>query len=151
MVKTNEAKVREFHEAFGHPRPDTPAFPASERISLRLGLIAEELTELSQALAARNLTEVADALGDILYVTYGMGIEFGIPMDAVFGTIQNSNMSKLGEDGKPIYREDGKILKGPNYKKPTKKIQQLLMMEGAAYQDVYGDPHDEILIPQEPS
>lgn len=151
MVKTNEHKVIEFHEAFGHPIPHIAGFPDSDRISLRLGLITEELSELSLAVDTRDLTEVADALGDILYVTYGMGIEFGLPMNAIFGAIHDSNMSKLGEDGKPIYREDGKILKGPNYKKPTKKIQQLLMMEGASYQDVYGDRHDELLIPQEPS
>lgn len=149
MVKTNEGKVIEFHEAFGHPTPHIPIFPHADRISLRLGLITEELSELSQALEARNLTEVADALGDILYVTYGMGIEFGLPMNAIFGAIHDSNMSKLGKDGKPIYREDGKIMKGPNYKKPTEKIQQLLLLEGAVYQDVYGDHYGETLIPQE--
>lgn len=149
MIKTNESKVINFHEAFGHPTPHTPRFPTSDRISLRLGLITEELSELSQSLAARNLTEVADALGDILYVTYGMGIEFGLPMDAIFATIHESNMSKLGEDGKPIYREDGKVMKGPNYKKPTERIQQLLLLKGASYLDVYGDHHGETLVPQE--
>lgn len=149
MVKTNEAKVREFHETFRHPTPHLPGFPASDRISLRLGLIAEELSELSQAIDKRNLTEVADALGDILYVTYGLGIEFGLPMDAVFEAIHASNMSKLGEDGKPIYREDGKVLKGPNYKKPTEAICRLLLSVGAAYQDVDGGDHVETLTPQE--
>ena len=85
---------------------------------MRVSLIDEELEELKQAIKDRDLKEVADALTDILYVTYGAGHAFGINLDQCFNEVQQSNMSKLGEDGKPIYNEDGKVLKGPNYFKP---------------------------------
>ena len=93
---------------------------STEKInSLRISLIEEELDELKQAMKEKNLKEVADALTDILYVTYGAGHAFGIDLDKCFEEVQNSNMSKLGEDGKPIYNENGKVMKGPNYFKPN--------------------------------
>ena len=93
---------------------------------MRLELIAEELGELEEAIANKDLVGIADALTDILYVTYGAGHAFGLDLDACFREVQRSNMSKLGEDGKPIYREDGKVLKGPNYSEPDlKKTLQL--------------------------
>ena len=93
---------------------------STEKInSLRISLIEEELDELKQAMKEKNLKEVADALTDILYVTYGAGHAFGIDLDKCFDEVQNSNMSKLGEDGKPIYNESGKVMKGPNYFKPN--------------------------------
>ena len=92
---------------------------STEKInSLRISLIEEELDELKQAIKEKNLKEVADALTDILYVTYGAGHAFGIDLDKCFDEVQNSNMSKLGENGKPIYNESGKVMKGPNYFKP---------------------------------
>ena len=92
---------------------------STEKInSLRISLIEEELDELKQAIKEKNLKEVADALTDILYVTYGAGHAFGIDLDKCFDEVQNSNMSKLGEDGRPIYNESGKVMKGPNYFKP---------------------------------
>ena len=92
---------------------------STEKInSLRISLIEEELDELKQAMKEKNLKEVADALTDILYVTYGAGHAFGIDLDKCFDEVQNSNMSKLGENGKPIYNESGKVMKGPNYFKP---------------------------------
>lgn len=113
------AKVWEFHNAFALPFLFSPAFPPSPRIKLRMDLHDEECRELEDAIVNRDVVEVADALGDIVYLAHGMAIEFGIDLDAVLAEIHASNMSKLGEDGKPILREDGKVLKGPNYFKPN--------------------------------
>jgi predicted HAD superfamily Cof-like phosphohydrolase len=117
-IETNNVKVKNFMEAFGQEVLDSPQFPDSDTVRLRIELIREELEELVDAIAADDLVEVADALTDILYVTYGAGHAFGIDLDACFEEVQRSNMSKLGADGKPIYREDGKILKGPNFSEP---------------------------------
>lgn len=111
--------VMEFHTTYGMPVGDKPQFLTKEREKLRIALIDEEYTdELLPALKEGNLVEVADALGDLVYVIYGMAIEMGINLGAILLEIQDSNMSKLGINGKPIYREDGKVLKGPNFKEP---------------------------------
>jgi len=116
---TNFEKVAEFMNAF---KQDVETEPQWTSVSeLRYSLIDEELKELREALDDRNLVEVADALTDLLYVVYGAGHSFGIDLDKCFKEVHNSNMSKLGEDGNPIYREDGKVLKGPNYWKPDLK------------------------------
>ena len=115
---TNFQKVKNFMETFGQEVKSKPSI-SSERINkLRYNLIKEELDEFKQALDNSDLLEVADALTDILYVTYGAGHAFGINLDACFEEVQNSNMSKLGNDGKPIYNDLGKVMKGPNYFKP---------------------------------
>ena len=116
---SNFEKVAEFMNAFGQAVETSPGWTSVSE--LRYDLIDEELKELRQALDERNLVEVADALTDLLYVVYGAGHSFGIPLDKCFEEVHNSNMSKLGADGKPIYREDGKVLKGPNYWKPDLK------------------------------
>lgn len=110
--------VREFHAVFGHPIANTPGLIPRSRAALRHALIAEELQEFYEAIAADDLVEIADALGDLMYVVHGAAIEYGIPLDDAFREIHDSNMSKLGEDGKPIHREDGKVLKGPNFDEP---------------------------------
>lgn len=116
---TNFDKVAEFMNAF---KQDVETEPQWTGVSeLRYNLIDEELKELRQALDERNLIEVADALTDLLYVVYGAGHSFGINLDKCFEEVHNSNMSKLGEDGNPVYREDGKVLKGPNYWAPNLK------------------------------
>lgn len=115
---TNNEKVKEFMQKFGQTVRTKPEFPDNDTVHLRVDLIEEELKELAEAIAERNIVEVADALTDILYVVYGAGHTFGIDLDKTFAEVHRSNMSKLGEDGKPIYREDGKILKGPNYTPP---------------------------------
>ena len=112
---TNYEKVKEFHTVFGQDAPDTPGFPAKDVIKLRIELIREEFQELKDAIKDKDLVEVADALTDILYVTYGAGIAFGIDLDACLAEVHRSNMTKLGKDGKPVHREDGKIIKGPHY------------------------------------
>ena len=123
---TNFDHVRTFMKTFGQEVNTEPELPNDETSKLRLELIGEELGELEEAIANKDLVEIADALTDILYVTYGAGHAFGIDLDACFREVQRSNMSKLGEDGKPIYREDGKVLKGPNYSEPDlKKTLQL--------------------------
>ena len=115
---TNFEKVKIFMETFGQ-EVKTKSSLSSEKInSLRLSLIQEELDELNKAIQDKDIVEVADALTDILYVTYGAGHAFGIDLDQCFNEVQNSNMSKLGDDGKPIYNENGKVMKGPNYFKP---------------------------------
>lgn len=119
--KTNFDLVEDFMKAFGQEVKSDPDFPNDETVSLRIELIAEELNELFDACEQKNIVEVADALTDILYVTYGAGHAFGIDLDECFREVQRSNMSKLGEDGKPIYRDDGKVLKGPNYSEPDLK------------------------------
>ena len=115
---TNFEKVRLFMKTYGQEVKDKAGFSDAKTNKLRINLIKEELEELTQAMNDKNLLEVADALTDILYVTYGAGHAFGIDLDKCFDEVQNSNMSKLGEDGKPIYNESGKVMKGPNYFKP---------------------------------
>ena len=119
--ETNNIKVKKFMEAFGQEVKKEPEMPDGETVNLRIELIAEELEELWDACEQKDIVEIADALTDILYVTYGAGHAFGIDLDKCFKEVQRSNMSKLGEDGKPIYREDGKIMKGPNYSEPDLK------------------------------
>ena len=115
---TNFEKVRIFMKTYGQEVKDKAGFSDARTNKLRIDLIKEELDELTEAMQDKNLLEVADALTDILYVTYGAGHAFGIDLDKCFEEVQNSNMSKLGEDGKPIYNEAGKVMKGPNYFKP---------------------------------
>jgi predicted HAD superfamily Cof-like phosphohydrolase len=115
---TNFEKVRLFMNTYGQEVKDKAGFSDAKTNKLRIDLIKEELEELTEAMQDKNLLEVADALTDILYVTYGAGHAFGIDLDKCFEEVQNSNMSKLGEDGKPIYNEAGKVMKGPNYFKP---------------------------------
>ena len=115
---TNFEKVGIFMKTFGQEVKDQASFSTEKINNLRLSLIEEELKELKVAMENNDLLEVADALTDILYVTYGAGHAFGIDLDKCFNEVQNSNMSKLGKDGKPIYNESGKVMKGPNYFKP---------------------------------
>ena len=115
---TNFDKVGTFMKTFGQEVKTKPSFSTDKINKLRLDLIKEELTELTEAMNNKDLVEVADALTDILYVTYGAGHAFGINLDMCFEEVQNSNMSKLDENGKPIYNEHGKVMKGPNYFKP---------------------------------
>ena len=115
---TNFERVRKFMEIFGQEIKEKAEFPNLKITSLRYDLIDEELKEFKVAIEKKDLKEVADALTDILYVTYGAGHAFGINLDKCFKEVQESNMSKLGLDGKPIYNESGKVMKGPNYFKP---------------------------------
>jgi len=115
---SNFNKVKTFMETFGQEVKTKPLFSTDKINSLRFDLIKEELEELKEAMENKDLLEVADALTDILYVTYGAGHAFGIDLDKCFEEVQSSNMSKLGEDGKPIYNEAGKVMKGPKYFKP---------------------------------
>jgi len=115
---SNFRGVKKFMQIFGQEIKDKAEFPNEKIVQLRYELIREELEELNQAIKERDLKEVADALTDILYVTYGAGHAFGIDLDNCFDEVQKSNMSKLGSDGKPIYNENGKVMKGPNYFKP---------------------------------
>ncbi len=115
---TNFERVKKFMQTFGQEIKGKPCFPDEKITSLRYELIQEELKELKEALDSRDIKEVADALTDILYVTYGAGHAFGINLDKCFEEVQNSNMSKLGIDGKPIYNDKGKVMKGPNYFRP---------------------------------
>jgi len=116
---TNFDKVGVFMKTFGQEVKDKPSLSSDKINKLRISLIKEELDELKEAMDSKDLLEVADALTDLLYVTYGAGHAFGIDLDKCFGEVQNSNMSKLGDDGKPIYNEFGKVMKGPNYFKPN--------------------------------
>ena len=116
---SNFSKVGIFMKTFGQEVKDKPSFSTDKINKLRIDLIKEELEELAEAMKNNDLLEVADALTDILYVTYGAGHAFGINLDKCFEEVQNSNMSKLGKDGKPIYNEAGKVMKGPNYFKPN--------------------------------
>ena len=118
---TNFEKVGIFMKTFGQEVKDKPSFSTEKINNLRVSLIEEELKELKDAMKSNDLLEVADALTDILYVTYGAGHAFGIDLDECFNEVQNSNMSKLGDDGKPIYNEHGKVMKGPKYFKPDLK------------------------------
>ena len=116
---TNFNKVGTFMKTFGQEVKNKPSFSTDKINKLRLDLIKEELDELKEAMNNKDLLEVADALTDILYVTYGTGHAFGINLDQCFEEVQNSNMSKLDENGKPIYNNAGKVMKGPNYFKPN--------------------------------
>ena len=116
---SNFSKVKTFMKTFGQEVKDKPSLPDKKIQDLRYELIKEELDEFKQAIEDKNLKEVADALTDILYVTYGAGHAFGIDLDKCFDEVQSSNMSKLGSNGKPIYNESGKVMKGPNYFQPN--------------------------------
>jgi len=116
---TNFEGVKKFMQTFGQEVKTKASFPNDKITKLRLDLIREELSELEEAIEKKDIKEVADALTDILYVTYGAGHAFGINLDKCFEEVQNSNMSKLGSDGKPIYNEHGKVMKGPSYFKPN--------------------------------
>ena len=116
---SNFESVKKFMETFGQEIKEKASFPNDKITSLRYELIKEELDEFKEAIDKKDIKEVADALTDILYVTYGAGHAFGIDLDKCFEEVQNSNMSKLGNDGKPIYNENGKVMKGPNYFKPN--------------------------------
>ena len=118
---SNFSKVGIFMKTFGQEVKNKPSFSTDKINKLRLDLIKEELSELTDAMNNNDLLEVADALTDILYVTYGAGHAFGIDLDKCFDEVQNSNMSKLDENGKPIYNENGKVMKGPKYFKPNLK------------------------------
>ena len=118
---SNFDDVKTFMQTFGQEVKIKAEFPKEKIIKLRYDLIKEELDELQNAIKTKNLKEIADALTDILYVTYGAGHAYGIDLDKCFGEVQKSNMSKLGEDGKPIYNEKGKVMKGPNYSEPNLK------------------------------
>jgi predicted HAD superfamily Cof-like phosphohydrolase len=115
---TNFESVKKFMETFGQEIREKAGFPNEKITSLRYDLIKEELDELKEAMDNKDIKEVADALTDILYVTYGAGHAFGVDLDKCFEEVQNSNMSKLDSDGKPIYNDKGKVMKGPNYFKP---------------------------------
>ena len=115
---SNFKKVGTFMKTFGQEVKATPSFSSDKINKLRIDLIKEELDELQEAMKNNDLLEVADALTDILYVTYGAGHAFGIDLDKCFDEVQNSNMSKLGKNGEPIYNDSGKVMKGPNYFKP---------------------------------
>ena len=118
---TNFGRVKKFMETFGQEIKEKAEFPDNKITALRYDLIKEELQEFQDAINKKDIKEVADALTDILYVTYGAGHAFGINLDKCFEEVQNSNMSKLGSDGKPIYNEKGKVMKGPKYFKPDLK------------------------------
>ena len=116
---TNFESVKKFMKTFGQEIKEKASFPNEKITDLRYDLIKEELNELKEAIDNKDIKEVADALTDILYVTYGAGHAFGINLDKCFEEVQNSNMSKLDVNGKPIYNEKGKVMKGPNYFKPN--------------------------------
>ena len=118
---SNFEDVKKFMETFGQMVRTKPQFPDEKTMQLRFDLITEELNELEQAMKTKNLKEIADALTDILYVTYGAGYAYGIYLDKCFKEVQRANMSKLGKDGKPIYNESGKVMKGSNYSEPNLK------------------------------
>jgi len=115
---SNFESVKKFMQTFGQEVKTKPNFPEEQVVKLRFDLIEEELKEFKQAIERKDIKEVADALTDILYVTYGAGHAFGVNLDKCFEEVQNSNMSKLGKDGKPIYNDQGKVMKGPNYFEP---------------------------------
>ena len=123
---SNFNKVKAFMNTYGQDVNEKASFPEDTIVQLRVDLIEEELNELKEAIKNNDLVEVADALTDILYVTYGAGHSFGVDLDKCFDEVQRSNMSKLGEDGNPIYNDTGKVMKGPNYSAPDlKKIIEL--------------------------
>ena len=118
---SNFNKVKAFMNTYGQEVKERAAFPENKIVQLRIDLIEEELNELKEAVKNNDIVEVADALTDILYVTYGAGHSFGVDLDKCFDEVQRSNMSKLGVDGKPIYNESGKVMKGPDYFAPDLK------------------------------
>ena len=118
---SNFNKVKTFMNTYGQEVKERAKFPENKIVQLRIDLIEEELNELKEAVKNNNIVEVADALTDILYVTYGAGHSFGVDLDKCFDEVQRSNMSKLGVDGKPIYNESGKVMKGPDYFAPDLK------------------------------
>ena len=118
---SNFKDVENFMKTFGQEVKDRPKFPSDKIVNLRYNLIKEELDELQVAIKEKNLQEIADALTDILYVTYGAGHAFGIDLDKCFAEVQKSNMSKLDKNGKPIYNEQGKVMKGPGFFEPNLK------------------------------
>ena len=123
---SNFSKVKTFMNTYGQDVKEQASFPDDKIVQLRVDLIEEELNELKEAIENNDIVEVADALTDILYVTYGAGHSFGVDLDECFEEVQKSNMSKLGEDGNPIYNDSGKVMKGPNYFAPNlKKIIEL--------------------------
>ena len=123
---SNFNKVKTFMNTYGQDIKEKAEFPENKIVQLRIDLIEEELNELKEAIKNKDIVEVADALTDILYVTYGAGHSFGVNLDQCFDEVQRSNMSKLGEDGNPIYNDSGKVMKGPNYFAPNlKKIVNL--------------------------
>ena len=123
---SNFNKVKAFMNTYGQDVKEKAEFPENKIVQLRIDLIEEELNELKEAIKNKDIVEVADALTDILYVTYGAGHSFGVNLDQCFDEVQRSNMSKLGEDGRPIYNDSGKVMKGPNYFAPNlKKIVNL--------------------------
>ena len=123
---SNFNKVKAFMNTYGQDVKEKAEFPENKIVQLRIELIEEELNELKEAIKNKDIVEVADALTDILYVTYGAGHSFGVNLDECFDEVQRSNMSKLGEDGNPIYNDSGKVMKGPNYFAPNlKKIVNL--------------------------
>ena len=123
---SNFNKVKAFMNTYGQDVKEKAEFPENKIVQLRIDLIEEELNELKEAIKNKDIVEVADALTDILYVTYGAGHSFGVNLDQCFNEVQRSNMSKLGEDGNPIYNDSGKVMKGPNYFAPNlKKIVNL--------------------------
>ena len=123
---SNFNKVKAFMNTYGQDVKEKAEFPENKIVQLRIDLIEEELNELKEAIKKKDIVEVADALTDILYVTDGAGHSFGVNLDECFDEVQRSNMSKLGEDGKPIYNDSGKVMKGPNYFAPNlKKIVNL--------------------------
>ena len=123
---SNFNKVKAFMNTYGQDIKEKASFPEDSIVQLRVDLIEEELNELKEAIKNNDIVEVADALTDILYVTYGAGHSFGVNLDKCFDEVQRSNMSKLGEGGNPIYNDSGKVMKGPNYSPPDlKKIIKL--------------------------
>ena len=118
---SNFNKVKAFMNTYGQDVKEKASFPEDSIVQLRVDLIEEELNELKEAIKNNDIVEVADALTDILYVTYGAGHSFGVNLDKCFDEVQRSNMSKLGEDGNPIYNDSGKVMKGPNYSAPDLK------------------------------
>lgn len=139
--RTISELVREFHEVFGLPIGASPALLDGDRTGLRYELIREELEELADAQNGTDLVAIADALADLAYVVYGAAVEYGIPLDAVVREVHRSNMTKLGADGRPIRREDGKVLKGPAYEPPN--ISQVLARPALEGVEQAPTPHPE--------
>ena len=131
---TNFNDVKKFMETFGQEVKKKAEFPSDKIVKLRYDLIKEELDEFEEAIKEKNLKEVADSLTDILYVTYGAGHAFGIDLDKCFDEVQRSNMSKLGEDGKPIYNEHGKVMKGSKYFQPD--LNKFIKWENSFYKEL---------------
>ena len=137
MKITNFEMVGDFMEAFGQEVLYMPIMPSSTLMALRLDLINEEVQELRDGMGKRSMLEMADALTDILYVVYGAGHAFGIDLDECFDEVHRSNMTKLGEDGRPLYRPDGKVMKGPNYEEPD--LSQFLLQENEMKLAMFAD------------